>query len=72
MLAQKSDFADPETGASYTIKKYRSKKIEDLETGWRHASISLEPINPDFSTITISYEESDDLKIVAFFIEVIV
>ncbi len=71
VLAQKSDFADLETGASYTIKRYSSTKVEDAETGWRHETISLQPINPDFQAITIPGEDAGDFRIVAFFIEVL-
>jgi superfamily II DNA or RNA helicase/phage repressor protein C with HTH and peptisase S24 domain len=72
VLAQKSNFTDPETGASYTIKKYHSSKVEDPDTGWHHETINLEPLNPDFQSIAIPSEDGEDFRIVAFFVEVLV
>lgn len=62
---------DPETGAGYTLKKYRSTKSSDAETEWRHESISLIPINSDYQEIVVPVEEADEFSVVAFFVEVI-
>lgn len=71
VLASKADFIDDDTGASFTIKKYRSIKRTDQETGWRHDSIFLEPANLNYKTIEIPPEEADQFRIIAFFIEVL-
>jgi hypothetical protein len=35
VLVEHRDIADPETGGSYTVKRYRSRKAAGAE-GWRH------------------------------------
>jgi superfamily II DNA or RNA helicase/SOS-response transcriptional repressor LexA len=62
---------DPETGAGYTLKKYRSTKSVDEDAGWRHESISLIPINPEYQEIVLPAEEAGEFRIVAFFVEVL-
>jgi len=71
VLAQKSDIADQETGASYTVKTYRSKKIAGDDSDWRHESISLLPANSEYHEIVIPQEDAGDFNIVAFFLEVL-
>ena len=63
VLAQHRDVSDPETGGSYSIKEYRSTKITDVDTGsWRHESITLHPLNPDYNDISVM---GDDVKVIA-------
>ena len=64
------DDVDPETGARFTVKRYRSEKTED-ENGWRHAKISLEPTNPDFDPIILRVDDEAALGVVAELVEVI-
>ena len=71
VLAQKSDIADPDTGASYTVKTYQSTKSADPDIGWLHVSITLKPANPAYQEIIIPPSEADDFRIVAFFVEVL-
>ncbi|MBU2515890.1 DEAD/DEAH box helicase family protein [bacterium] len=71
VLAQKSDIVDQDTGASYTIKKYLSTKIADVETGWKHETIILKPANPDYEDIAIPSDNAGDFAIIAFFMEVL-
>jgi phage repressor protein C with HTH and peptisase S24 domain len=71
VLAQHSQISDPETGGSYTIKKYQSKKITNKEGGWKHASIQLLPINPDFKPIEITAESAEEIKVIAEFVAVL-
>jgi superfamily II DNA or RNA helicase/SOS-response transcriptional repressor LexA len=71
VLAQKSDIADQDTGASYTVKTYQSTKTADSVTGWQHESITLKPVNPAYHEIVIPPSEADDFRIVAFFVEVL-
>ena len=71
VLAQKSDIADQDTGAGYTVKTYHSTKSADPDTGWQHESITLKPVNPAYQEIVIPPLDADDFRIVAFFIEVL-
>ncbi|MEA3546781.1 MAG: S24 family peptidase, partial [Thermodesulfobacteriota bacterium] len=71
VLAQKADIFDQDTGASYTVKAYHSTKRVDPDTGWQHESITLKPANPDYQEIVIPPDETDDFRIVAFFVEVL-
>ena len=71
VLAQKSDIADQDTGASYTVKTYQSTKTADPDKGWQHESITLKPVNPAYQEIVIPPTEADDFRIVAFFVEVL-
>lgn len=68
VLAQHSDVSDPETGGSYTIKRYNSKKTATNDGHWEHASIQLEPINPDFKPIKITADKADEIRIIAEFV----
>lgn len=71
LLVQHRDIADPETGGSFTIKRYRSEKAEDSDTLWRHARIILEPDNPEFEPIVLEPGNEEDVKIVGEFLRVI-
>jgi hypothetical protein len=71
VLAQHSDISDPETGGSYTIKKYLSKKTTGTDGEWKHIAIQLLPINPDFKPIEITADSADEIKIIAEFVTVL-
>ncbi|HLZ17599.1 MAG TPA: S24 family peptidase [Cyclobacteriaceae bacterium] len=71
VFAQHSGITDPETGGSYTIKKYHSRKIASTEGGWKHTRIQLLPINPEFKPIEINPENVDDIQIIAEFVTVL-
>jgi uncharacterized protein len=71
VLAQHSAISDPETGGSYTIKKYQSQKTANDDGGWKHASIQLLPLNPDFKPIEITAESADEIKVIAEFVAVL-
>lgn len=43
VVVQHCSISDPETGGSYTIKRYRSEKVVDADGGWRHERIELVP-----------------------------
>ncbi len=68
VLAQCRDMADPETGGSYTVKRYRSeKRVRGDE--WEHERIVLEPLNPDYGSIEV--RKADDLVVIAEFVAVL-
>lgn len=65
VLAEYKGPADPDTGGSYTVKKYSSSKVADKEGGWTHGEIRLEPLNPAFEPIVIPPAQAQDFRIVA-------
>jgi SOS-response transcriptional repressor LexA len=65
VLAQYHGPADPETGGSFTVKRYRSEKVAEGEGGWRHTRITLAPENPEFKPIILTPESEDDVHVIA-------
>ncbi len=71
VLAESRLVADPETNHSFTIKRYRSEKI-DLGSGqWRHKKIILSPDNKAFKDIVLENVTGDDFRVMAEFVEVL-
>ncbi|MYA37105.1 MAG: hypothetical protein F4193_06910 [Candidatus Dadabacteria bacterium] len=70
VLVQLRDTTDPETGQSYTVKRYKSSKVGYGEL-WRHEHITLEPVNPDFEPIVLSSADEGDLQVIAELVEVL-
>lgn len=70
VLVQHREISDPETGGSYTIKRYRSEKASK-DDGWGHRVIYLEPKNSDYSTIVLTPETEGELLLVAEFISIL-
>jgi type I restriction enzyme R subunit len=70
VLVQLRDVADPETGQRYTVKGYVSEK-EKHGDSWRHARITLKPVNPDFEPIVLTGADEQQLQVVAELIEVL-
>lgn len=72
LLVQHHAISDPESGGSYTVKKYRSLKVQEADAGddagWSHAAIQLVPLNKAFQTIWINPDQVEDLRVVAEFI----
>lgn len=68
VLVEMIDFQDLDSGSSFSVKEYESKKIID-EEGWKHESIILRPISSDikFKEIVLSEGEINSFKIVATF-----
>jgi phage repressor protein C with HTH and peptisase S24 domain len=71
VLAQYRGPADPETGGSYTVKKYSSRKVQDEDGGWRHEEITLLPQNPEFEPIVLTPESEEDFRVVAELVAVL-
>jgi hypothetical protein len=75
LLVQHWAIADPETGGSYTVKKYESMKLESAELGedppQQHVAIQLKPRNKEFRTIWINPDQADELRVIAEFVTVI-
>ena len=70
VLVQLRDVADPETGQRYTVKRYRSEKAKKGDS-WRHETITLEPVNPDFEPIVLTGADEDELQVIAELVEVL-
>jgi hypothetical protein len=75
LLVQHRGISDPETGGSYTVKEYRSLKVEapgsDEDPSWHHTAIRLVPRNRDFHAIWINPDQVDDVRVIAEFVGVI-
>jgi SOS-response transcriptional repressor LexA len=71
VLVQHRDIEDPETGGSYTVKRYRSEKVADGEGGWKHVQIMLEPLNAEYAPIILMPKEEGEVQVVAEMVEVI-
>jgi len=70
VLAQHRTIADPESGGSYTVKRYRSEKAA-ADGSWKHTRVTLEPLNPAFKPIVIENGAEDEVSVVAEWLEVL-
>lgn len=68
ILAELIDFQDTDTGSSFIVKEYQSKKINN-ENGWRHQSIVLKPLSFDdtFKEIVLNENDIDNFKVIGIF-----
>jgi phage repressor protein C with HTH and peptisase S24 domain len=65
VLVQYRGPADPDTGGSFTVKRYSSQKGTDAESNWRHTKITLSPLNPEFQPIVLTPESEGDVQVIA-------
>ncbi|XAH23612.1 DNA/RNA helicase domain-containing protein [Xylophilus sp. GW821-FHT01B05] len=67
VVVQHRSIADPETGGSYTIKRYSSEKILEADGTWRHTRIELAPETdrPGFETIVLEVGEDEEFSVIA-------
>jgi DUF2075 family protein len=65
VLVQYHGLADPETGGSYTVKRYRSEKSASVEGEWKHTEIILEPLNSEFKPIILEPEDEGAVQVIA-------
>ncbi|HSC54313.1 MAG TPA: DNA/RNA helicase domain-containing protein [Phnomibacter sp.] len=71
VLVEMTDFTDADSGSSYTIKEYSSKKTTS-EDGWKHEEIVLLPKSTkEYEPITLRDEETIGLKVVGVFVRVL-
>ena len=70
VLVQLRDAADPESGEHYTVKRYESEKAGEGDS-WRHAKITLNPVNPDFEPIILTAVDEGEFQVVAEVVEVL-
>ncbi len=71
VLAQYRGPADPETGGSFTVKRYRSEKAIDQDGTWQHTCIVLEPLNPSYKPIEIQASDAENVVVVAELLEIL-
>ena len=71
VLTQYRGPADPETGGSFTVKRYSSEKVADAGGGWRHTKVALSPLNPEFQAIVLTPDSEDDIQIIAEWLTVL-
>lgn len=73
VLVQHRDIQDPETGGSFTVKRYFSEKQADPDTEWSHLQIELRPDSndPAFEPIMLKSDLAADLRVVGEFKAVI-
>lgn len=68
VLVEYSGLQDPDTGACYTVKKYKSEK-EYLDDGsWRHKRIVLSPENREFNDIVLTDVPGHTFRVSAEFV----
>ena len=70
LLVQCNTHLDPEDGGKYTVKRYSSIKQIERE-GWEHESVTLEPLNPEFSPIVLNPEDAVNLRVIGEFVGVV-
>lgn len=72
LVVQHRSISDPAYSGSFTLKRYKSEKVVDPDTGeWQHALITLEPLNPAFQPIEITSNDEEDFRVIAEFVEVL-
>lgn len=71
VLVQHNTISDPDTGGRYTVKKYTSKKRDFEDDSWQHESITLLPLNSEYSSINIPNSEEGEFMVIAEFISVL-
>lgn len=69
VLAAHQGFADAEHGGRYTVKVYHSEKMPESDGEWRHRSIELRPINPEFDALQLSPD--DEVAVLAELLDVL-
>ncbi|MBU0508889.1 DEAD/DEAH box helicase family protein [bacterium] len=68
VLVQYRGPADPETGGSYTVKRYHSEKTGADDGEWQHLKIVLSPINQEFRPIVLVPEDQEAVRVVAEYV----
>jgi len=71
VLVKKSGYEDPDTQASFTIKRYYSQKTLQSEYEWEHEKIELRPENPDYPVLIVDPDEAESFVVIAEFIQLV-
>jgi Peptidase S24-like/N-6 DNA Methylase len=70
LLVENRSMSDPDTGGSYALKRYSSKKVRDDEL-WENEEITLESLNPKYGPIVLRPEHDGEVRVIAEFVCVI-
>lgn len=72
VLVQHRDVTDPETGGSYTVKRYQSEK-QGAGEGWQHERITLMPMSsdPQFQPLVLVPKDEGAVQLLAEWVAVI-
>jgi len=70
LLIQVHEQIDPMEGGRYTVKRYVSRK-EVSGDSWQHTQVELQPLNPAYPTISLTPDQTPDLRILGEFVKVI-
>jgi SOS-response transcriptional repressor LexA len=67
VVVQHRSISDPETGGSYTVKRYRSEKVLEADGSWRHERIELVPESDraGFGVMTVQPGDGNGLAVIA-------
>jgi len=73
VVIQHHSIDDPETGGSYTIKRYMSEKEMKPDGSWRHLRVTLKPESDrvGFEPIVLELAEEWEFRVVAEFLVVL-
>ncbi|MBH1987036.1 MAG: DUF2075 domain-containing protein [Burkholderiales bacterium] len=73
VVVQHRSISDPETGGSYTVKRYRSEKVVDADGTWRHERIELVPESDGvgFEVMTMQPNDVYALSVIAEWLMVV-
>lgn len=67
VIVEHTELQDPDTGSSYTVKEYQSKKTYD-EQGWEHQEIILKPRSTEgYKPIILEKDDMAMLKVIGVF-----
>jgi SOS-response transcriptional repressor LexA len=70
LLLQVNEQIDPMDGGRYTVKRYVSRKNVSGDS-WQHTQVELKPLNPAYPTISLTPDQTPDLRILGEFVKVI-
>lgn len=72
VIVQHRDIQDPDTGGSFTIKRYISEKVTDGDT-WRHKKIILQPDSniSSYEPIELDIETFSEVRVIGEFVAVL-
>jgi phage repressor protein C with HTH and peptisase S24 domain len=69
VLAEHHSIDDVETGGSYTVKRYESRKQES--DGEVAGTVELRPLNPEFEPIVLESGDDAQVQVIAEFVAVL-
>lgn len=71
VLVQHHEISDSDTGGSFTVKEYWSKKKLEQDGTWAHEKIVLQPLNKAYEPIVLSEDAEGEVKVIAEFVAVL-